>query len=146
MSLFFAAWFWIWLFLHALIVASFWSQKLEVLVLAESILMCFLSNVGVPGGLCSLQLTLYNLKSPQQRELPLCHLRDGLSVEQTSLLAMLPMPRGRSTSWIGLIKSPHSYSAFHSFLWVILLRISSRFPVFGAFGDLLILLAMSLFR
>lgn len=74
----------------------FWSQKLEVLGLAGALLVCFRSNAGEPGEICSLHLTLSNLKSPQQRGLPLCHLRNGLTVEQTSLFGVLPLLPGKS--------------------------------------------------
>lgn len=70
------------------------TENLEVLLLAGALLVCFLSNAGEPGEMCSLQLTLFDLKSPQQRGLPVCHL--SITVEQTPLFGMLPLLHGKS--------------------------------------------------
>lgn len=67
-----------------------------MLELAGALEVCFLPHAGEPGETSSPQLTLSNLKSPQQRGLPLCHLRNGLTAEQTFPFGMLPLLHGKS--------------------------------------------------
>lgn len=61
---------------------------------AGVLLVSFLSNAGAPGEMWSLP----NLRSPWQRGLSLCCLRNGLTVEQTVLLGTLSLLHGKSTA------------------------------------------------
>lgn len=153
-----AAWFWIQLFLYALLCfvgffpsdhrswrCSIWLEPFWCVssLIRKNLKRCVLCNLP-----CLIS------KSPQQTGLPLCHLRNGLTVGQTSLFGMFLLFGGKSIAenlswslgWIGLVMSPASCNGFNPFLWVILLLDPSFSLVFGAFGDLLIPLAMSLFR